>query len=211
MHSLGRSLNEDGSYRDSVWYRTIGEAYIPIAFRLAAKADPKAKLWYNDYNLEYNGAKTAGAARLVKLVQSYGVKINGVGLQGHLVVEPTPTQPSITPSRKTLEDSLRSFTDLGVLVEYTEVDIRLNTPATEAKLREQSKAYQRVVESCLAVKKCIGFKLWGVSDKYSWIPYTFDGEGAALVWDDDFNKKLAYWGILEAIKKGVWRRWSSGA
>lgn len=131
-----------------------------MAFRLAAKADPNAKLWYNDYNLEYNNAKTAGAARIVKLVQSYGVKIDGVGLQGHLVVEPTPTQPTITPTRETLEKALRQFTDLGVFVEYTEVDIRMKTPATPEKLEAQSKAYQRVVESCMAVQKCIGITLW---------------------------------------------------
>ncbi|KAM0425914.1 hypothetical protein ACHAPT_008852 [Fusarium lateritium] len=201
------ALNEDGSYRQTVWYKTIGEAYIPMAFRLAAKADPNAKLWYNDYNLEYNGAKTAGAARLVKLVQSYGVKIDGVGLQGHLVVEPTPTQPTITPSRETLEGALRKFTDLGVFVEYTEVDIRMKTPATKEKLEEQSKAYQRVVESCMAVKNCIGFTLWGVSDKYSWIPNTFQGEGAALVWDEEFQKKPAYEGILSAIKAAKSKWW----
>ncbi|KAF4984316.1 hypothetical protein FZEAL_467 [Fusarium zealandicum] len=214
------TLNEDGTYRETVWYKTIGEAYIPMAFRLAAKADPKAKLWYNDYNLEFNDAKTAAAARLVKLVRSYGVRIDGVGLQGHLVGEPTPTQSNVAPSLETLERSLRQFTDLGALVEYTEVDIRLNTPATRRALQEQSKAYQRVIGSCMAVRKCIGFTLWvklrclllrnmsnsdqGVSDKYSWIPYTFEGEGAALAWDDDFKKKPAYWGILKAIKTAKW-------
>ncbi|KAJ4213190.1 NAD(P)H-dependent D-xylose reductase (XR) [Fusarium solani] len=204
---VNEALNEDGSYRQTVWYKTIGEAYIPMAFRLAAKADPNAKLWYNDYNLEYNNAKTAGAARIVKLIQSYGVKIDGVGLQGHLVVEPTPTQPTITPSRETLEGALRKFTDLGVFVEYTEVDIRMKTPATKEKLEEQSKAYQRVVESCMAVKKCIGITLWGVSDKYSWIPSTFQGEGAALVWDEEFQKKPAYSGILNAIKAAKSKWW----
>lgn len=114
----------------------------------------------NDYNLEYNNAKTEGAARIVKLIRSYGVKIDGVGFQGHLVVEPTPTQPTITPSRKTLEGALRKLTDLGVYVEYTEIDVRMNTPATKEKLKEQAKAYQRVVDSCMAVKKCIGITLW---------------------------------------------------
>lgn len=143
-----------------MWYKTIGEAYIPLAFRFAAKADPKAKLWYNDYNLEFNNAKTLAAARLIKLIRSYGARIDGVGLQGHLVVEPTPTQSNITPSRKTLEKALRRFTGQGALVEYTEVDIRMNTPATKKKLQEQAKAYQRVVESCMNVKKCIGITLW---------------------------------------------------
>jgi endo-1,4-beta-xylanase len=55
----------------------IGEQYIPIAFRAAAAADPSAKLFYNDYNLEYGEAKHQGALRIVKLVQSWSVKIDG--------------------------------------------------------------------------------------------------------------------------------------
>ncbi|CRK40255.1 hypothetical protein BN1708_008179 [Verticillium longisporum] len=196
---VNEALEEDGSYRKSVFYNTIGEAYIPIAFALAAKADPHARLWYNDYNLEYNEAKTAAAARIVKLVQSYGVRIDGVGLQGHLVVEETPTQSVATPDQDTLEGALRQFTDLEVDVEYTEIDIRMNTPATPAKLEEQARQYERVLASCMSNDRCIGVTLWGISDKYSWIPYTFDGEGAALAWDDEYNKKPAYKGILRGI------------
>lgn len=59
-------MNEDGTYRESVWYNTIGEAYLPIAFKFAKKYDPHAELFYNDYNLEYNGNKTLGAKRIVR-------------------------------------------------------------------------------------------------------------------------------------------------
>lgn len=71
---VNEALNEDGTYRESVFLDTIGEAYIPIAFRLAAKYAKGSKLFYNDYNLEYNNAKTEGAKRIVKLVKSYGGK-----------------------------------------------------------------------------------------------------------------------------------------
>lgn len=138
----------------------IGEAYIPISFRLAAAADPAAKLYYNDYNLEYGEAKAQGAARIVKLVQSYGIKIDGVGLQGHLVSEPTGTQKTPTPSQETLEKTLKMYTDLGVDVAYTELDIRMNTPATQAKLKVQADAYGRVFGSCMANPRCVGITLW---------------------------------------------------
>ncbi|KAH6695483.1 glycoside hydrolase superfamily [Plectosphaerella plurivora] len=197
---VNEALEEDGSWRQSVFYRTIGEAYFPLAFKFAAEADPEAKLWYNDYNLEYNGVKTEGTAKLIELVRSYGGRIDGVGLQGHLVSESTPTQGTPTPDQSVLDASLRQFTDLGVDVEYTEVDIRLNTPATPEKLAVQAEAYDRVTRSCMDNERCIGLTLWGISDKYSWIPGVFEGEGAALVWDEEYNKKPAYAAILNAIK-----------
>ncbi|TPX17564.1 uncharacterized protein E0L32_012127 [Thyridium curvatum] len=196
---VNEALNEDGTYRDNVFLKVIGEAYIPISFRLAAAADPAAKLYYNDYNLEYGEAKAQGAARIVKLVQSYGIKIDGVGLQGHLVSEPTGTQKTPTPSQETLEKTLKMYTDLGVDVAYTELDIRMNTPATQAKLKVQADAYGRVFGSCMANPRCVGITLWGVSDKYSWVPGTFSGEGSALLWDDNMNKKPAYTAALNAI------------
>jgi endo-1,4-beta-xylanase len=159
-----------------VWYDTIGEAFLPIAFRLAAKYDKHAKLYCkffssfssnitnivqdNDYNLEYNGNKTAGAVRIVKLIQSYGLRIDGVGYQAHLNTEVTPTAPGAPPDQKTLEAALRATADLGVDVAYTELDLRLNTPATPEKLAVQADMYERVAKSCLAVKRCVGMTVW---------------------------------------------------
>ncbi len=93
-------------------------------------------------------------------MRSYGARIDGIGLQGHLVVESTPTQSAATPGQDVLDKALKQFTDLDVDVTYTEIDIRLNTPATPAKLKEQADAYARVTKSCLNNKRCIGFTLW---------------------------------------------------
>ena len=114
----------------------------------------------NDYNLEYNGNKTAGAARIVKLIKSYGLKIDGVGYQAHVASESTPTAPGAAPDQKTLVAALRATADLGVDVAYTELDLRLNTPATPEKLAVQAAAYERVAKSCLAVKRCVGMTVW---------------------------------------------------
>jgi endo-1,4-beta-xylanase len=113
-------LNEDGTYRSSVFYDTIGESFIPLAFKFASEIDPNAKLYYNDYNLEYNNAKTDAAAKIVALVKSHGVKIQGVGFQAHLTSESTPTSADVTPAQSVLEAALKKMTVQGVNVAYTE-------------------------------------------------------------------------------------------
>ena len=198
---VNEALNENGTYRSSPFYDTIGEAFLPLAFKFAKKYSPKSELFYNDYNLEYNGNKTLGAQRIVKLIQSYGVHIDGVGLQAHLAQEETPTS-GVLPSQAALETVLNGFTSLNVDVVYTEIDIRMNTPATPAKLQAQAKAFESVARSCLAVKRCIGMTVWGISDAFSWIPGVFPGEGAALLWDENLKKKPAYDGFLKGIKGG---------
>jgi endo-1,4-beta-xylanase len=76
------------------------------------------------------------------------------------VIESTPSQEAPTPPQETLEESLRLYTSLGVDVAYTEIDIRMNTPATEEKLQLQAEAYARVARSCLAVERCVGLTVW---------------------------------------------------
>lgn len=154
------ALNEDGTFRESVWYNTIGEAFLPIAFRAAAEADPGAKLFYNDFDMEYNDNKTAGGNGIVELIKSYGVRIDGVGFQAHLASEITSTAPRTVPSKKTLIKALKSFTKLDVDVAYTEVDIRMKLPATEQKLKVQAKDWANVVGSCMDVERCVGVTVW---------------------------------------------------
>ena len=197
---VNEALNENGTYRESVWYQTIGEAYLPLAFKFAAAVTPKSKLYYNDYNLEDGGNKTQGAKRIVELVQSYGVRIDGVGFQAHLTSEGTESSGGgVAPDRATLVDTLSSVAALGVDVAYTELDIRLNVPANASAVQAQAEVWDSTVRACMDVEACRGITVWGISDKYSWIPGTFPGEGEALLWDEDLMKKLAYNVTLEAI------------
>jgi endo-1,4-beta-xylanase len=127
---------------------------------MALAADPTTKLYYNDYNLEYGNAKTEGAKRIARLVKSYGLRIDGIGLQAHMTSESTPTQNTPTPSRAKLAAVLKGLTDLNVDVAYTELDIRMNTPATQQKLQTNAEAYARIVGSCMDVKRCVGITVW---------------------------------------------------
>lgn len=149
--------------------------------------------YYNDYNLEYNGAKTNRVYEAVTIVQNAGAPIDGVGFQGHLIV-------GSTPGRSALATALRRFTALGLEVAYTELDIRHSSvPASSAALVTQGNDYANVVGSCLDVDGCVGVTIWGFTDKYSWIPETFSGQGEALLWDANFNKKPAYTSVSSVL------------
>lgn len=189
---LDIALNEDGSYRESIWYTTIGPAYLPIAFATAAAADPDVKLYYNDYNIEYSGSKATAAQNIVKLIQSYGAKIDGVGLQAHFIVGSTPSQSAQA-------STMAGYTALGVEVAITELDIRMTLPSTDALLAQQKTDYSNTVAACVATDGCVGVTIWDWTDKYSWVPSTFSGQGAACPWDESYAKKPAYTGILTAL------------
>ncbi|PLB34933.1 putative endo-1,4-beta-xylanase [Aspergillus candidus] len=192
---VNEALNEDGTYRDSPFLEHIGEAFLPIAFATAAAADPTAKLYYNDYNIESPGAKATAAAKIVKLIQSYGVKIDGVGMQAHFIV-------GSSPSESALSSTLSSYTSLGVEAAYTELDIRLQLPSTDAQLAQQSTDYQAVAAACVKNTDCVGITIWDWTDKYSWVPGVFSGYGDACPWDENLTKKPAYSGLMAGLGGG---------
>lgn len=130
-------LNEDGTYRESVFYKVLGEEYIKLAFKTAAKVDPHAKLYINDYNFESPSPKTAAAQRIVRMLQKERIRVDGVGLQAHLVAESHPTLDQHI-------DAIKGFADLGVEVALTELDVRLQTPSNATNLAWQREAYKNV-------------------------------------------------------------------
>ena len=111
---VNEALNDDGSLRESLWYKIIGEDYIEQAFIMTAKAAPKAKLYYNDYNL-FEPAKREGAIKLIKNLQAKGIRIDGIGLQGHYGL--------YYPDLNQLEDSIKAFAELGIDIFISELDI----------------------------------------------------------------------------------------
>ena len=137
---VNEALEEDGSYRESVFYKVLGEDYIKLAFRLAAEADPEAKLYYNDYNLERPSPKSEGAVRIVELLQEDGIRIDGVGMQAHFTAAEAP---SLDEQIAVIE----SYAATGVEVALTELDVRVPTPASKKSLAEQKVAYKNVSSS----------------------------------------------------------------
>ncbi|KAF7863916.1 hypothetical protein EAF04_006881 [Stromatinia cepivora] len=190
---VNEAFNDDGTYRSFVFYNTIGPEYIPIAFETAALYDPNVKLYYNDYNIESSGAKATAAINLVKSLKARGIKIDGIGLQGHFIV-------GKTPSESALATTLRSFTALNVEVAYTELDVRFSSlPPTAAGLAQQGVDYANTVNACLSVSGCVGVTVWDFTDKYSWIPSTFSGQGDACLWYADYTLHPAYHNVVAAL------------
>ncbi|NNH06841.1 endo-1,4-beta-xylanase [Cellulomonas fimi] len=179
-----------GRRQDSAFQQKLGNGYIETAFRAARAADPTAKLCINDYNVEGINAKSNSLYDLVKDFKARGVPLDCVGFQSHLIVGQVPGD---------FRQNLQRFADLGVDVRITELDIRMRTPSDATKLATQAADYKKVVQACMQVTRCQGVTVWGITDKYSWVPDVFPGEGAALVWDASYAKKPAYAAVMEAF------------
>ncbi|GAA2241313.1 hypothetical protein GCM10010145_04070 [Streptomyces ruber] len=187
---VNEPFDEDGTYRRTLWYDTLGEDYIAQALTAARAADPSADLYINDYNVEGVNAKSTALYNLVKSLKERGVPIDGVGLQAHLILGQVPA---------TLQQNIQRFADLGVDVAITELDIRMQLPATQAELAQQAEEYEAVVAACVAVSRCTGVTVWGFTDSDSWIPDVFEGYGAATPYDENYAPKPAYGGIATAL------------
>ncbi|GIH29818.1 hypothetical protein Aph01nite_81280 [Acrocarpospora phusangensis] len=190
---VNEPFNEDGTLRQTVFQRGIGNGYIAEAFRAARAADPAAKLYLSEYNAEGVNAKSSAMYALAQSLLAQGVPIDGVAFQGHLVVGQVPAG---------MAQNMQRFADLGLDVAITQLDIRMTLPRTAAKDTQQAADYAAVVNACLAVARCVGITLWDYTDKYSFVPLDFPGQGAALPWDAGLNRKPAYAAIRSALLIG---------
>ncbi|TFK88607.1 glycoside hydrolase family 10 protein [Polyporus arcularius HHB13444] len=184
---VNEPLNDDGSFRQDVFFNTLGQGYIATALRAAKAADPNAKVYINDFNIEGIGAKATAMKNLIRSLKSQGVPIDGVGLQSHFIVGQVPT---------TLVQNMQEFAALGVEVAITELDVRMTLPETAALLAQQKKDFQTVVAACQAVPQCVGITIWDFTDRFSFVPSTFPGQGAATPWDENLVRKPAFDGIV---------------
>lgn len=182
---VNEAIEDDGSWRKSKFYEILGEDFIRIAFELAHEADPDAELYYNDYSMANEGRRNR-VVSMVKTLQKEGVKIDGIGMQGHLNLN--------SPSIEDYEKSIQEFADLGVKIMITELDlsvlpsVRSNDGANVKSTFEynekinpykdglskevEEKQYQRYTDFFkLFVKyqdNIDRVTLWGVNDAQSW-------------------------------------------
>ncbi|WP_233008995.1 endo-1,4-beta-xylanase [Rheinheimera faecalis] len=184
--AVNEALNEDGTLRQSNWYKALGEDYIATVFELAHQADPKAQLYYNDFNL-FKPEKRAGVLKLVAALKAKNAPIYGIGEQGHYSLD--------YPKLQEVEDSIVAFKNTGLKVMITELDISVlpfpdpdNVGADislNMKLKQEFNPYAdglpKAVSDQLTEKYLQFFELflrhsdsiervtlWGVNDNQTW-------------------------------------------
>ncbi|CAK7018744.1 endo-1,4-beta-xylanase [Bacteroides rodentium] len=108
---VNEAIEGDGSWRQTKFYEILGEEYIPLAFQYAHEADPDAELYYNDYGMHAPGRRN-GVVRLVKSLKEKGLRIDAVGLQGHMGMD--------YPSVEDFEKSMMAFAACDVKLMITE-------------------------------------------------------------------------------------------
>ena len=215
---VNEALNEDGSMRQSPWYRIIGEDFVARAFEYAQEADPAAELYYNDYALERE-SKRNGAVQLVKRLKAQGLKVTAIGTQHHNRLK--------TPTVEEMDATFRAFKALGVKVCVTELDVDVLPPATrrptadvsvrvepDASLNPYTASLPDDVQTALAKRYADIFAtflehrdaitrvtFWGVTDRVSWLN-NFPVRGRTnypLLFDREGKPKLAFEAVLGTL------------
>ncbi len=191
---VNEAVADDGSgLRDTVFRQKLGDTYIADAFRLAHDADPHALLFYNDYNGEGLSAKSNRIYDLVKNLLAQGVPIHGVGLQMHVSANSRPSDANIAAN-------LRRLADLGLLVNISEMDVKISSVSgtLASRLDAQKSAYHAIVGLCVMEPRCDGVTFWGITDAHSWISNS--GTDGPLLFDATYAAKPAYTGVIDAFR-----------
>lgn len=216
---VNEALNDDGTMRQSQWYKIIGEDYIVKAFQFAHEADPRAELYYNDYSLE-NESKRKGALELIRKLKAAGVPITGIGLQGHLHLD--------TPDAGMEAETIEAFAALGLKVNISELDVDplprttrtdsadvSTTAAATTNSNPYVDGFPEDMQQALAKRYAELFEvyaqhyasmgrvtLWGVTDGNSWLN-NFPTRGRTnypLLFDRQGKPKPAFFSVVHVGK-----------
>jgi endo-1,4-beta-xylanase len=190
---VNEAVDGNGNLAAGIWRDRLGTDYVALAFQFARDADANALLVYNDYSAETISAKSNGIYSMVQSFQQNGIPIDGVGFQMHIGTNGI--------DYASFAQNLQRFADLGLALFVTEMDVKIQLPVTDAKLQAQAAVYGNVLEVVLNQPACVGFQMWGFTDKYSWIN-SMQGYGAALIFDANYQRKLAYYSLLHDLVAG---------
>jgi endo-1,4-beta-xylanase len=185
---VNEAVAEDGEgWRASLWSERLGAfEHMRLAFELARAADPDARLFINDYNLEYLPAKRTTFLKLAEALLKAGAPLGGLGTQTHIGLDLAPGA---------IAGALRDLASLGLPLHISEMDVsvvRHKDPAiggAEPAAR-QSALYAEAAHAFMALPPNQRFAMtfWGVRDRDSWLR-SQDGADAPLLFDDSAHPK----------------------
>ena len=185
------SPRQPGKYTDyngsSGWISVYGDnSFLELAFTYARKYAPKGcKLYYNDYN-EYIQGKTEAMVKLAKDFKEKGI-IDGLGMQAHL--------DTGFPTVQQFEYALKAFSETGLDVQITELDITTKDHS-ESGFKKQASMYKGIMDAAVKYSDSVSAVVfWGVTDDESW-----RAEDLPLLFDGNFKAKPAYYSIVEGLE-----------
>ncbi|KAG8959477.1 hypothetical protein FRC00_001556 [Tulasnella sp. 408] len=148
-------FNDNGTWRDNIFYNYLGPDYVEIALVAARGADPNAKLYIEEYGVEDVNIKSDSLYYLAQDLKNRGVPLDGIGFEGHLSTPNIPLPNSIVTNTQRFEnlDLDWAFTQLGVRI--------VNGAATPGR---QAEDYHAVLLACTLGPRCVGVLTSGITD-----------------------------------------------
>lgn len=204
----------DGEYlKDTPARRAIGDDYVEKAFTFAHAADPAARLYYNDYNIE-QPAKLQKTLRLVHSLQAQHIRIDAVGMQGHWLLD--------YPPAAMVSKGIDTLAATGVKIMVTEMDIDpLPRTASGADMatsesganpypnglpaemqQKLARRYGELVSAIAAHSSVTMLSFWGTHDGRSWLN-DFPVKGRTnypLLFDRLYRPKPAFDAVSAALR-----------
>jgi endo-1,4-beta-xylanase len=216
---VNEAFEDDGSWRKTPWYATLGEEYVARAFEFAHEADPEALLYYNDYNL-WKAPKRQAAVQLVTSLRERAIRIDGIGEQGHWLLHDPPLED--------IEAAIGDLAKAGRQICITELDVDPLPRPEELIGADLSKRVERTPEldpyadglpeglqqrlaqryrdifSVFMKHRAVSrVTFWGVTDADTWLNnWPVRGRtNHPLLWDRQGRPKPAFGAVVEALRR----------
>jgi endo-1,4-beta-xylanase len=190
-------------------YDIFGKEYIRLAFELADQAvvesGQEIDLYYNDYDVVINSEKRARILEMARWLQDEGVRIDGIGMQGHWNIE--------EPSPEAVQTAIDEITAEGLKVKISEMDISLYTDDEQTEVEFTKELEELQAERYLGLfevfrtnaENITSVTLWGVADDHTWLDNypVQDRKNYPLLFDVNHDDKAAYRALLSLATPDV--------
>jgi len=183
-----------GSLRQNIWHKTMGESYIDKAFRTAHQIDQSAQLFINDFGLEdpHTPERWNAFLQLIDRLLARDVPISGVGFETHVY------EPGDEVDQYILRSRIQQLAQRGLKVRISEMDVYGHNTALQAN------QFAKALQVCLDEPNCIAFSMWGISERYG-STSSLDNNGALLIGDGlpfgEDQRPLAAVGSMQNVLK----------